>query len=198
MAPSLKKLIQAYYNWRQRLLPRLRHPRTLPLAKFKAQFFARPEHQWMQEDRTVLRLIDFLWDIFPIALRAQLPKELIFAYASGNLACSMACSAQRQIVLIFPNLIKILHTASPERGLAVIGHELAHLILQHHQRKISPWAAQLAADQLVIVMGLGEALQEVIADFAPPWQAQIRIEKIAAALNTKRSRQVASVNKATL
>ena len=182
MAPRLKKLIQIYYTWYHRYLPRLRHPRTLPLAKFKAQFFARPEHQWLKEDRTVFRMINYLWDILPLALRSQLPPELVFTYASGRLACTVAASGRHQIVIIFPELLKILHTASPERGLAILGHELAHLILKHHQKKITPWAAQLEADQLVVVMGLGAELQEVIADFAPPWEAQIRLSKIAAAL----------------
>ncbi len=182
MGTFWRKFPQAYFAWIHRYLPRRRHPHTLPLAKFKAQFFARPEHQWIKDDPHVFRLIDYWWDVFPTALRAQLPPNLILALVSGQLACTVAASQATQVVLLFPDLLKIWHTAAPERGLAGLGHELAHLILKHSERKISPWAAQLEADQLVVVMGWGAALQEVIADYAPPWQAQIRLAKIAAAL----------------
>jgi len=172
------RLAQAYHWWKKIGSLRLRHPRTPSLAKFKAAFWAKTEHQWLQEDKALYRGFNYFWDIFPLALRAQLPRDLCFIRCSGRLACTVAAQKKRAVILVFPELERLLHSASPEQALAVIGHELAHLILGHHLMKISTWEAQLAADRLVATMGLGRELQEVIADYAPAWQARPRLAEL--------------------
>ena len=172
------RLAQAYLWWMKCGRALLRHPRTPSLAKFKAAFWAKEEHQWLRQDKALHRGFNYLWDIFPLALRAQLPRDLCFVRCAGRLACSVAAQKKRGVILIFPELERLLHSASPEQALAIICHELAHLILGHHQHPVDAWDAQLAADRLVAVMGLGRELQEVIADYAPAWQAQARIAEL--------------------
>src|SRR5690606_2109203 len=126
-------------------------PKTPKLSKAMVleRFFAHPEHQWFAQDPALRRLFQLFTDswnqqIFDYLAQEQ---EILFLRAEGHLACAMAPMNNTNVILAFPDLINILRSASPIRALAILAHEMGHLILGHSKRKISNLEAQIEADE---------------------------------------------------
>lgn len=118
-----------------------------------------------------LELINHLWKQHPIA----------FVPANGTLSCAIHSKDHMAFVLIFSDLAKILRSGYPDRGLAILAHELGHIFYRHHDGRImDALEAQVEADKFCVMLGLGKELQEVLLDSAGGIEARVRISKITA------------------
>jgi hypothetical protein len=149
---------------------------------FRRDFYAKSHHQWIKEDRYLKRNFDRFIEILPIELINHIwtNRPVAFIPANGTLSCAINSTEHMSFILIYQDLLQILHSGSPDRGLAILIHELGHLFYRHDERKIDPLEAQVEADKLCTMLGLGEELQEVLIDSATGIEARVRISKITA------------------
>lgn len=132
---------------------------------FLQWFFAHPEHQWMNGQRYVkANLLDF-FDTFPLKFINKIyeTQEVILHPSSGRFACSVQKSS-KSIILVFPELKRLLNAPFPGWAHAVIAHEYGHLYCEHGKKWIDPIEAQVEADAFAIELGhlkyLAEFLEE--------------------------------------
>jgi hypothetical protein len=102
-------------------------------------------------------------------------KKLILTPASGLYSCAFNATEKFDFIIIFPDLLKILRCASPERGIAILLHEAGHLILKHSARNLDPLEAQLEADAFCAQRGHALALYDFLNDC--PWDEEIDLRK---------------------
>ena len=81
-------------------------------------------------------------------------------------------------------MIKILRSASPDHGLAILAHELGHIYYQHTEFKTETLKAQIEADDFAFELGFGEKLQDVLLDHNESIDCRVRISKLTAKLIT--------------
>ena len=149
---------------------------------FRKDFYSEAHHQWIIEDKYLKRNFDRFIDLLPIELINHIwsNRPVAFIPANGTLSCAINSTEHMSFILIYQDLLQILNSGSPDRGLAILVHELGHLFYRHDERKIDPLEAQVEADKLCTMLGLGEDLQEVLMDSATGIEARVRISKITA------------------
>ncbi|MEI8346714.1 MAG: M48 family metalloprotease [Pseudomonadota bacterium] len=149
----------------------------LNLAQFKTQFFADESHQWINGDIYLKRAFQQLLDNFPSILlsHSHHHEKIVFVKASGRLACTVYSTDNLHAIIIFPDLEKLLKSGSPNHGLAILAHELGHIVLKHSQQKITTLRAQFEADDFAYQMGFGEELLDVMMDHPDNLEVQFRI-----------------------
>lgn len=145
---------------------------------FQKEFFANPLHQWIHEDRYLKRsILEFLESFKPQDLRLLMKgdKKLILTPASGLYSCAFNATEKFDFIIVFPDLLKILRSASPDRGIAILLHEAGHLILKHSARDLDPLEAQLEADAFCAQRGHALALYDFLNEC--PWSEEIDLRK---------------------
>lgn len=131
------------------------------------RFFAMEHHQWIKTNTTLRYSFETLYQHFPetvVDFFLSGPPTLVLP-TSGILACSLTSNTQENLIIVFPDLLKMLHSASPEHGIAVLAHEYGHLFYKHSRNKIGTLKAQLQADQFTFILGLGHELLDVLMDY---------------------------------
>lgn len=145
---------------------------------FQKDFFENPHHQWIHEERHLKRSIVQFLESFKtqdIDLLMKGQKSLILAPASGLYSCAFNATEKFDFIIVFPDLMKILRSASPERGIAILLHEAGHLILKHSTRTLDPLSAQLEADAFCAQRGHALALYDFLSEC--PWSEEIDLRK---------------------
>lgn len=136
-------------------------------AQFTENFFAHSLHQWVLEDkyltRGVLLFLEALsqQDITNLKNRK---KQLVLTPASGRFSCAMNGTDKFEFIIVFPDLVQILRSAAPERGIAILLHEAGHLTRRHSERSLTALEAQLEADNFCARRGYGQALHEFLKE----------------------------------
>ncbi len=147
--------------------------------KLLEQFFASEYHQWIKKEATLRSSFTSLYQLFFEAAVDHFltgPQVLLLP-ASGILACSLNSGTQENIIILFPDLIKILRSASPEHGMAVLAHEFGHLFHEHSRKKVGTLKAQLQADKFAYDLGLGKELLDIIMDY--PEQPEFKLRSFS-------------------
>jgi len=153
-------------------------------AQLEQEFWQRPEHQWVQADLSVARSFKWFWQALPeqaIAKLAHLPA-VIFVLSSGRLSGTYYQSAGVQVVLVFPDLLKILKSADPGWGVATLAHELGHVLQEHSGQVVDPLQAQLEADQWVVSSGLAQELEGLLLSLPESRDKRVRLSHLTATL----------------
>lgn len=153
---------------------------SIPLNQkaFQKDFFSNPLHQWINEERYLKRsIIEFLESLKPQDLRILMKgnKKIVLTPASGLYSCAFNATEKFDFIIVFPDLLKILRSAAPERGIAILLHEAGHLIHQHSSRGIDPLEAQLEADAFCAQRGHALALYDFLSEC--PWSEEIDLRK---------------------
>ncbi len=104
--------------------------------------------------------------------------EILILQAEGHLACAMAPVRNANVILAFPDLIQILRSASPIRGLGILAHELGHLVLNHSKRAIPAIDAQVEADEFAFNLGYGRELEQVLHEYEHSIECRVRIARL--------------------
>lgn len=142
------------------------------------EFFLKPEHRWIlsaPELRTAL--IDIFSGFSNKELRSVLPNLLIL-FSNGKMSCNVYQYPNRDLILIFPDLLKLLRSSQKLLGHAVLMHELGHVYHRHCNTEISPLQSQIEADHFAWKMGYGEELYQVLATEESSSELHSRLEEL--------------------
>jgi hypothetical protein len=152
-------------------------------AEFKKSFLNDKNHVWMNSDKITRRSIEILLDSLDekqILFFVKHPTFMIPCQA--HLSCAIGKTGNHHLILVFPELIQLLKSASAFHAIAILAHELGHIYHQHTEHKIDTLTAQIEADQFAFDLGFGEELQEVLLDHAHSIDCRVRISKLTSQL----------------
>ncbi|NOT77790.1 MAG: hypothetical protein HOP07_02160 [Bacteriovoracaceae bacterium] len=153
-------------------------------ADFIKQFIEDKNHKWISEDRLIKRA-------FTILLESLNEEEHIKFFTShptyfipcqAHLSCAIGRTQNHHLVLVFPEMITMLRSASALHAVAVLAHELGHIFYQHTEKKIETLTAQVEADDFAFTLGFGEELQDILLDHDHSIDCRVRIAKLTSKL----------------
>lgn len=156
-------------------------PKVQTAEEFTRTFLSKEYHQWIVEDRYLLRgiqnFLNALTDQDRLLLSRR-KRQILLAPASGRFSCAFNGTDQYEFILIFPDLVEILKSAAPERGIAVLLHEAGHLVRSHSHRSLNQMEAQLEADLFCLQRGYGQALYDFLNDQPRNEEVDLRLRFI--------------------
>ena len=116
----------------------------------------------------MFRAIDQLIDCFQIKhLKKFLhKKEIVLVKTNGQYSCALSYPKDIDLILIFPELHKLLRCVTPDLGIAILAHEFGHLYHSHSDQQIPRLKAQIQADHFAYELGYGYDLQEVLLNYS--------------------------------
>ena len=156
-----------------------------PKDRLYKKVFRISENGWILDNKYALRCIEILFDSLPPPCLKYLSSlELLFIRSDGILASTVAPRKKTHLIIIYPELFKMMRSASPLRASAVLAHELGHIILKHSERQINPSTAQIEADHFVAQIGLGRELQQVLLGYDGTPDYPERVNALAKSLLT--------------
>ena len=171
------------------MLDFLKKSRPLDLNKkresFLKNFLNDSNHNWINEDKMINRGVKLLIEALEerhLDFFSKHPTYLIPCQA--NLSCAIGRTQNHHLILVFPELIQILRSASSIHGVAILAHELGHIFYQHTENKIDTLQAQIEADDFAFQLGFGEELQEILLDHVYSIDCRVRISKLTSKLIT--------------
>lgn len=140
---------------------------------FKKKTLYRPlpkndDHQWIYKNKFLLESFKELFDQLkkkPEFYKQVLRKPLIFLRANGTWSITLESNKNQNIVIIFDELMKLLKSARPRVGQAILAHELGHIFYGHSGSGIDPLTAQVQADGFACELGYALEMKEVLEDF---------------------------------
>ena len=150
---------------------------------FINDFMDDQNHSWIHNNKSIKKAFEILLN--------GLKKEQIeffqkhktyFIPCEAKLSCAIGSTKNNHLVLIFPELKKILQSPSIYHGIAILAHELGHIYHQHTEYKIETLTAQLEADEFAFKLGYGEELQEVLLENNFSTDCKIRISRLTTML----------------
>jgi hypothetical protein len=150
---------------------------------FIKNFFSESDHQWILEDQYIARAIENLLNSMNEEHYRFFTKNKTFLIpCQAHLSCAIGKTNNNHLILVFPELIKLLKSGSSAHGMAVLAHEFGHIFHQHTENKIDTLQAQIEADQFALDLGFGEELQEILLDHATSVDCRVRIAKLTSTL----------------
>lgn len=128
-------------------------------------FFSRPDHAWIEQDRYIkANLLDFFDSLSLKAINKIFEtEEVVLAPSSGMFACSVQ-GRGKSVIIVFPELKRLLKAPFSGWAKAVLAHEFGHLYHGHAGKFIDPLEAQIEADTFAIDMGYGPQLAEFLEE----------------------------------
>lgn len=143
---------------------------------FWDDFLLLPHHEWIKENKYIIHSFQKL---FALISDGQLEKirheKIYFLKANALYSCSISLQDKCNIIMVFPDLQRMLQALVPDKGLAILAHELGHILNQHYARPIETLKSQIEADRYVIDLGLGLELQEVLLDYPDSAECRNRL-----------------------
>lgn len=156
---------------------------------FLKNFLNDHNHYWISEDRLLKRAFAILIDALEEKHLEFFSKNLTyFIPCQAHFSCAIGKTQNHHLILVFPELIQLLKSASPVHGISVLAHELGHIYYQHTENKIDTLQAQIEADDFAYQIGFGEELQEILLDHTTSIDCRVRISKLTAKLITQRNK----------
>ena len=142
-----------------------------------------PHHQWIKNDRTVYRVFKILADSISMKTKDYfLEHQILFLISDGSFSCALSKTNESHVVIIYPELLKLIKSASPLHAVAILAHELGHLFHNHSHRKLANLDAQLEADNFANNLGLGRELIDIIWEHSNDDEGLIRIKNLQQSL----------------
>lgn len=157
-------------------------------VEFIKNFLSNANHQWINEDRTTKRSIETLLNSLNNKQIQFFNKHQTYMIpCQAHLSCAIGRTQNHHLILVFPELIQLLKSASSFHGMAILAHELGHIYHHHTEQKIDTLTAQIEADQFAYDLGFGEELQEVLLDHAHSVDCRVRISRLTSMLITEKN-----------
>ena len=155
---------------------------------FLKSFLNDSNHRWINEDRLIRRGVSLLIEALEerhLDFFTKHPTYLIPCQA--HLSCAIGRTQNHHLILVFPELMQILRSASSIHGVAILAHELGHIFYQHTENKIDTLQAQIEADDFAFELGFGEELQEILLDHVYSVDCRVRISKLTSKLISQKN-----------
>lgn len=158
---------------------------TQTKENFIKNFLNDRDHQWILEDQYIKRAIEnLLHSMTEEHIKFFSKNKTFLIPCQAHLSCAIGKTNNNHLILVFPELIKLLKSGSSAHGMAVLAHEFGHIFHQHTENKIETLTAQIEADKFAFDLGFGEELQEILLDHAHDVDCRVRIAKLTSALIT--------------
>lgn len=156
---------------------------TQTKENFIKKFLNENDHQWIKEDQYMRRAIEnLLLSMTEEHIKFFSKNKTFLIPCQAHLSCAIGKTNNNHLILVFPELIKLLKSGSSTHGMAVLAHEFGHIFHQHTENKIETLRAQIEADQFAFDLGFGEELQEILLDHAHDVDCRVRIAKLTSSL----------------
>ncbi|MGE3260680.1 MAG: hypothetical protein AB7K68_02765 [Bacteriovoracia bacterium] len=170
----MTSLLRSLRNW----LP----TRSSDAAACIAAFLRQPEHAWILRDEPFRNSLIELLCGFPLSdLQNLIHREkLLLLFCNQRMSCAVYPYEGRSLILIFPELHDLMHSAQYHQAHAILAHELGHVFHRHAKIRVSPLQAQLEADRYAWERGLGEELILVLHGETQTPEVRKRIEVLSA------------------
>lgn len=140
-------------------------------------FTKESQHDWIVSSVQLSKVFNELFNILDHdALNMIAHRRIIFARSNNKYSCVISTPNDAEVILIFPDLEKMLNSASFFTGIAVLIHELGHVVNNHSQKNISPITAQLEADDFVKRHNLSKELISTLDDHKYLDECKLRIK----------------------
>ncbi|MCK5073236.1 MAG: hypothetical protein KAQ98_07390 [Bacteriovoracaceae bacterium] len=164
----------------ERIISKIKTGKTKSLGEKQndalSRFIENPFHNWIKSDKIIHRAFSILFSSMPDNVLLHFQKKILICLkASGQQACTLTPPSNSEIIIIFPDLEKLLKSASPFHGIAVLAHEIGHIIHNHSNMVINPIKAQIEADTIAHEMGFGKELLEQLLSFPETHEYNLRI-----------------------
>ena len=155
-----------------------------------ANIFSHPSNSWTLQSKHILRPLMELFDHLSLSQKQGLEKggEIIFQQVSGQFSCTVQQPPNAHVILLFPELIRLLTSVNNARGLAILAHELGHIYHQHHKKNLPTLEAQIEADDFAYHAGLGHDLVEVLLSYRDI-DSQTRVSILTSKIISERQTQ---------
>jgi Zn-dependent protease with chaperone function len=155
----------------------LKGKKTLTNKEYVRKFFARPEHSWIVTNRYIKDKFDELFEVLPKNTLKFISKnaEIVFQPSAGKFAAAVT-NHNTHVIVVFPELMTLLKSPMNEDAIAIILHELGHIILEHGNKKIEPIEAQVEADRFAADLGYASALAEFLENQPESMEKRVRLK----------------------
>ena len=149
-------------------------------AQFIKEFYERDYHLWLNSEKQLKRSVTMILEALPQKCLNYFNKNpLVVVKNRGDMACAFSSKTKVNVLVIFPDLQKLMNSPLWLRAVAVLAHEIGHLYFNHSERKISIMDAQYEADLFAAEMGFSAELIEVLKDYPYSEEVQLRLKKLA-------------------
>ena len=127
----------------------------------KSSIFQKIEHNWFSKDEILRETFQILESYVNNSEKVSYHfNNILFLKVNGSYACAL--DSNKQFILVFPELYQLLKSSKRMQGVAILMHELGHLVLDHQGKQTENERAQIEADLFANEMGLGKYLLEFL------------------------------------
>lgn len=122
-------------------------------------FLAEGPNAWIRENRRVERALRHFFTTFPtITLNRLRKRKLYFVPCSGHMSATITYDEGTSVVLLFPEILRALESTDPSEALAILAHELGHVVHDHAARGTPQLQAQVEADAFACSLGFAREI----------------------------------------
>lgn len=153
---------------------------------FVSDFFSNDNHSWIAKDRYIRANFEEFFEKLPSKVIKKFVKGpgLIFIPSSGKYSCTLS-NLQCHIIIVFPELMRLLRSSATNHALAILAHEVGHIIYDHSKKVMDPIEAQVEADMFACQLGFGNEIESFLEDQPESLEKRVRITYVTAHLTTQ-------------
>lgn len=150
-------------------------------TNYKDQFYKNfknnPEHEWIFKNKEVEKCFQLIFDEFKDEhFRYFTKNKVSFIYSHAELSFAVGNLKNEYVIVVFPDLFKMMSTTLITEASATLAHELGHIFYKHHERKINRLKAQIEADSFASQLGFKDDLKRTLLRFSHLKEVQYRLE----------------------
>jgi Zn-dependent protease with chaperone function len=151
--------------------------------EFIIQFLSDPNHAWIRTNKNYKKVF--------IMMLSELKTEHInyfknnptyFIPCNAVLSCAILNQKNKNMILVFKELMTLLESSKYTEGVAIMLHEMGHIYYRHSEKKIDQLDAQIEADDFAFKLGYGEELANVLLEHVHSIDCRVRISKLTTKL----------------
>lgn len=151
--------------------------------KKSEKFLDKDEHSWIKETVEVNKAFTKLYnEIKGYSNIRKTVDKTIFILSSGQYAS--AVKADVNLIIIYPELYYLMKNGHTNRAIAILLHELGHIVLEHQSGELSNEHAQIEADLFSLELGYGLHLLDFLKSQNRSEQIEMRVTALEKVLKT--------------
>jgi len=146
---------------------------------FTNDFYENDNHRWIVQDRYIKANFDEFFEKLPRKIIKRLVKGpiLLFLPSSGRFSCTLT-NMNAHIVVVFPELMQLLKSPATNHALAILSHEVGHIVYEHSKKKIEPTEAQVQADFFACQLGFASEIESFLHDQPESIEKRVRLSYV--------------------
>ncbi len=145
--------------------------------EYVQNFFNRPEHNWITQNRYIKDKFVELFEVLPSKVISFFATEadIIFQSSAGRYAAAVT-NQNSHVIVVFPELMVLLKSPMNDDAIAIILHELGHIILEHGKKNIGQIEAQVEADKFAASLGYAASLADFLEAQPESMEKRVRLK----------------------